>query len=170
MSYHFKIIYSNTLIINKLFRNKDKEKENPPKNQLKIQNKFLFPRKVIGRTRKLIGGRRSTSYVLLDELSGIKIAYSFGIGTENWHISFDKELADKNIDIFMYDHTINKLPYENPKFHFHKIGLSGISNKNNPSLKTLYQILEENNHLQEKNMILKVDCEGCEWESLSFYY
>ena len=255
MSYHFKIIYlilifsfacsiyilkkieaQNILIINKLFSNKDKEKENPPKNQLKIQNKisndnennirtiekenyflkklfkksmktknlsllnnyfeldklfdndrrydgarnclvdyennssciykFFFPRKVIGRTRKLIGGRRSTSYVLLDELSGIKIAYSFGIGTENWHISFDKELADKNIDIFMYDHTINKLPYENPKFHFHKIGLSGISNKNNPSLKTLYQILEENNHLQEKNMILKVDCEGCEWESL----
>ena len=60
MSYHFKIIYlilifsfacsiyilkkieaQNILIINKLFSNKDKEKENPPKNQLKIQNNIL---------------------------------------------------------------------------------------------------------------------------------
>ena len=127
---------------------------------------YLFPKKVLGKKRKLIGGKKSTSYVLLDDLDGIKIAYSIGIGPIDWYLSFDQELADKNIDIFMYDHTINKLAYENPKFHFHKIGLSGNSNNKDSTLNSLYQMLEKNNHLKEKNMILKVDCEGCEWNAL----
>ena len=126
---------------------------------------YLFPKKVLGTTKKLIGQRKSTGYVMLDEFEGIKIAYSFGVGTQDWHISFDRELADRNIDVYMYDHTINKLPYENPKFHFHKIGLRG-KNEKSLMLKTLETILKENGHLSEKNMILKIDIEYSEWESL----
>ena len=59
---------------------------------------------------------------MIDELDGIKISYSFGIGAPDWYIKFDKELADRNIDVYMYDHTIDKIAYNNPKFHFHKIG------------------------------------------------
>ena len=125
---------------------------------------FLFPKKVIGKTRKLYGGNFSTSYVMIDEFEEIKIAYSFGIGPIDWYISFDKELADRNIDVYMYDHTISKLAYENPKFHFHKIGLARKNNQN-VLLKSLYDILKENGHLNEKNMILKVDIEGSEWEA-----
>ena len=60
---------------------------------------YLFPKKVLGTTKKLIGQRKSTGYVMLDEFEGIKIAYSFGVGTQDWHISFDRELADRNIDV-----------------------------------------------------------------------
>ena len=126
---------------------------------------YLYPKKVIGKTRKLYGGKVSTSYVMLEEFEGIKIAYSIGIGDPGWYIAFDKELADRNIDVYMYDHTTRKLPYANPRFHFHKIGLTG-KNNNNPNLKYLEDILRENGHLNEKNMILKIDCEYCEWESL----
>ena len=63
-----------------------------------------------------------TFIIFLNDLKNIKIAYCFGIGSE---ISFEKELADKNIDIFMYDHIINKLPFENSKFHWKKLGLCG---------------------------------------------
>ena len=49
----------------------------------------------------------------------------------------------------MYDHTTRKLPYPNPRFHFHKIGLTG-KNNNNPNLKYLEDILRENGHLNEK--------------------
>ena len=132
-------------------------------NSLCLYN-YLNTKKVKGKNLKLFGGKKSTSYVMIDELEGIKIAYSFGIGAPAWYIEFDKELADRNIDVYMYDHTINKLAYENPKFHFHRIGITG-KNKNNPMLKSLEDILKENGHLNEKDMILKVDVEYAEWES-----
>ena len=125
---------------------------------------YLSTKKVKGKTRILLGGKKSTSYVMIDEFDGIKIAYSFGIGAPDWYIEFDKELADRNIDVYMYDHTIDKIAYENPKFHFHKIGLTG-KDKKNPMLKSLEEILKENGHLNEKDMILKVDIEYSEWES-----
>ena len=79
-------------------------------------------------------------------------------------LKYDKELADRNIDVYMYDHKIDKIAYQNPKFHFHKIGITG-KNKKDPMLKSLEDILKENGHLNEKNMILKVDAEFSEWES-----
>lgn len=126
---------------------------------------YLYPKKVSGKTRILVGGRKSTAYVMLNEFEGIKIAYSFGIGNKIWYLSFDQELAEKNIDIYMYDHTIKKLPYEHPKFHFHKIGLGG-KNQKSSTLKSFEDILKENGHLNEKNMILKMDIEYSEWEAL----
>lgn len=45
-----------------------------------------------------IGSKTDGGYILLNDFENIKIAYSFGISNE---ISFDKELADKNIDVFM---------------------------------------------------------------------
>ena len=48
----------------------------------------------------------------------------------------------------MYEHTIDSLPYYNSKFHWKKIGIN--------------------------NMILKIDVEHAEWESLrdlmKYYY
>jgi hypothetical protein len=52
---------------------------------------YLSTKKVKGKTRKLFGGKKSTSYVMIDELDGIKISYSFGIGAPDWYIEFDKE-------------------------------------------------------------------------------
>lgn len=68
--------------------------------------------------RILIGRKADGGYVLLDDFENIKIAYSFGIDAD---IYFDKDLADRGIDVYMYDHTINSLPYENPKFHWKKL-------------------------------------------------
>ena len=51
---------------------------------------YLYPKKVIGKTRKLFGGRNSAGYVLLNEFDDIKIAYSFGIGNKTFKIFFDK--------------------------------------------------------------------------------
>ena len=63
----------------------------------------------------------------------------------------------------MYDHTISELAFENPKFHWKKIGLTGRNiNKNN--MKTLPELIQINGHLEEKNMILKLDIESNEWD------
>lgn len=65
----------------------------------------------------------------------------------------------------MYDHTIDSLPYYNSKFHWKKIGITG-RNKTNKFLKSLEELIIENGHSSEKNMILKIDVEHAEWESL----
>ena len=124
---------------------------------------LLVPKKVIGKERILIGKKvYDGSYVLLNDFKNIKIAYSFGIERK---IQFDKHLADIGIDIYMYDHTIDSLPYNNSKFHWKKIGISG-KNKSNKSLKSLEGLIIENGHSSEENMILKIDIEHAEWESL----
>jgi hypothetical protein len=83
---------------------------------------LLTSMEILGYNKIRIGRKADGGYILLNDFNNIKIAYSFGISSE---ISFEKELVDKNIDIFMYDHTINKLPFENSKFHWKKIGLCG---------------------------------------------
>jgi len=123
---------------------------------------LILPMEVVGKKRILLGEKYAGSYVLLDDFKNIKIAYSFGI---NSNIQFDKALANKGIDIYMYDHTINSLPYENPKFHWKKIGICGIGNQY-PNMKNLEELIKDNGHINEKDMILKIDVEGWEWESL----
>ena len=124
---------------------------------------FLCPKEVIGKTRILMGNNSDGSYVMLNDFENIKFAYSIGIRDA---IQFDKALADKGIDIYMYDHTINNLAYENEKFHWKKIGIGGISQRSN-NIQTLEEMMKENGHLNEKNMILKMDVEGAEWDTLN---
>ena len=116
----------------------------------------------LGKERILIGEKKDGCYVLLNDFKNIKIAYSFGIFDK---IQFDKSLADRGIDVYMYDHTIDNLPYNNDKFHWEKIGIAGKENTNE-QLKTLEELIKNNGHSSEKNMILKMDVENWEWESL----
>jgi hypothetical protein len=135
---------------------------NDPDNQLCIYH-LIYPKKVIGKNKILIGTKSDGCYVLLDDFTNIQIAYSFGISKE---IQFDDELAKRGIDVYMYDHTINSLPYNNTKFHWKKIGISG-NNQTNDQLKTLEYLLKENGHSSKNNMILKIDVEGWEWNALN---
>ena len=133
-----------------------------PDEQLCIYH-LLVPKKVVGKERILLGSKRDGCYVLLDDFKDIKIAYSFGIATM---IQFDQALAERGIDVYMYDHTIKGLPFQNPKFHWKKIGIKG-NNDNNPELKTLEELLKENGHEKENNMIFKIDTEGAEWNAIN---
>ena len=123
---------------------------------------LLKPKTILGKKKVRIGRNQDGGYILLNDFENIKIAYSFGINNE---ISFDKDLADKNIDIFMYDHTIDRLPFQNKRFHWKKIGLTGKIGKIN-NKKTIQELMNENGHINEKNMILKIDIEGEEWDVL----
>lgn len=113
--------------------------------------------------KNIIRKKTDGCYVLLDDFKNIKIAYSFGISNK---IQFDDALAKRGIDVYMYVHTINSLPYNNSKFHWSKIGICGKNNRT-PNLKTLEEIMIENRHISEKNMILKIDIESWEWSPLN---
>jgi len=125
---------------------------------------LLKPKDVKDKKKVRIGKKGDGGYVLLNDFKNIKFAYSFGIDGE---ISFDKELSEKNIDIFMYDHTIDNICESNSKFHWKKIGLTG-KKEINTNLKTIKELIKENGHIQEKDMILKMDIEGYEWETFLY--
>ena len=136
--------------------------EKDPDKQLCLYQ-FICPKEVINKKRILIGYKGDGSYVMLDDFDNTKIAYSIGI---DGVIQFDKALADKGIDVYMYDHTIKRLPYENEKFHWKKIGIGGNADRAS-NIQTLTDMMKDNGHLKEKNMILKIDVEGYEWNSLN---
>ncbi len=103
-------------------------------------------------------------YMMYDQFKDSKIAYSFGISDD---VSWDKDMAERGFDVYMYDHTIDGLPEKHEKFHWHKIGLSDTYDNRRPELRTLPQLLEDNGHLQQGHMILKIDIEGAEWSVLA---
>ena len=141
--------------------------------------KYFCPKKVVGKNLKLYGLKKDGGYVLTDDLKNIKIAYSFGIDGE---YSFDMHIADNDIDVYMYDPFIkgldfskynlnngqdfkNNIDYYQQKLHFFKIGITG--SKKHHNMKTLQEILNDNGHLNEKDMILKMDVEYAEWDALN---
>lgn len=107
------------------------------------------------------GSDEDGGYLMLDDLSGCDIAYSFGIADD---VSWDKYMAARGFDVYMYDHTIQGLPEENEHFHWQKIGLAGIYREEQPELRTLPMLLRDNGHEQARHMILKMDIEGAELE------
>lgn len=125
--------------------------------------KYFAPKDVVDKSFIRIGRNYDGGYVMVDDFSKCEAAYSFGISDD---VSWDLDIAKRGIDVFLYDHTIEKLPIQNDNFHFFKTGVCGTSGENT-NLKTLEEILTENGHIANKNLILKIDIEGAEWEVFS---
>lgn len=107
-----------------------------------------------------IGRNFDGGYIMADSFRKGGIAYSFGIADD---VSWDNDIANKNYEVFMYDYSIDGLPIHRSNFHFFKKGIGGSRNYEIP-LDTLENIIISNNHVGFKNMILKMDVEGYEYE------
>lgn len=105
------------------------------------------------------GKHNDGGYIMLDDFHAGNIAYSFGICDD---VSWDKDMASRGYDVFMYDHTIDKLPEENPRFHWSKLGIADGRTQDD-RLKTLDELMKANHHESTHNMLLKMDVEGAEW-------
>lgn len=120
--------------------------------------KILKIKELVNHQYIRIGRKYDGGYVMCDDFEQHGIAYSFGINDD---VSWDLDMAQRGYEIYQYDHTIDKLPIENAKFHFYRTGLAdSISHED--CVKTLEEILTDNKHTQEENMILKMDVEGAE--------
>ena len=121
---------------------------------------LLTPMDVSGAKYTRVGQQYDGGYIMLDDVSSRKIdaAYSFGISSD---VSWDEEIAGLGIEIYMYDHTIEKLPKQNPRFHFFKEGVTGDPEEK--GLETLSNLIRRNGHERSKNLLLKMDIEGYEW-------
>ena len=107
------------------------------------------------------GNVNDGGYILINNLSNRNgIAYSFGINDD---VSFDNAIANCGYDVFMYDMTIDDLPYHRPEFHFFKEGIGGKFDSVQ-KLDTLDHFIQRNGHQNQRNMILKMDVEGAEYD------
>lgn len=109
-----------------------------------------------------IGGEADGGYIMIDSLKKSRIAYSFGINND---VAWDSAMVDKGYEVFMYDHTIENLPYDRDGFNFFKEGIAGKSDTEN-LCDTLENFIKRNGHATKTNMVLKMDVEGAEWDFL----
>ena len=125
---------------------------------------LLMPRDVAGGSYVRVGRPFDGGYVMLDNFSAdsVAAAYSFGISND---VSWDEAIAARAIDVFLFDHTIDGLPRQHPRFHFTKLGVTGY--RSGKDLETLGGLLKQNAHAACDNLIMKMDIEGCEWDVLS---
>lgn len=136
----------------------------PPRSQDVFRAlSLLKPYDVKPFAKRRIGCKSDGGYVILDDLDGIDVVYSFGIGNQ---VSFDLELASMGKNIFMFDHTIQGTPLEHSNFHFYKQGLAATNNET-ASLYTLEYQLNRLGHEGRSDLLLKIDIEGAEFEIFS---
>ena len=107
-----------------------------------------------------VGSLGDGGYVLPDDLEQIDSVLSIGIGDED---SFDFHFANKGIQIFQYDHTVESAANKHSLYQFHKIAWGATDSVQTRTLATMVQSHGLNN---SNNGILKFDVEGAEWDCI----
>ncbi|KVQ50556.1 hypothetical protein WT21_10165 [Burkholderia territorii] len=90
------------------------------------------------------------------------IAYSLGINDD---VSWDLDMAQAGCQVYQYDHTIESLPQEHPNFHWSKMGIAAHRSADG-MLDRLDDLVIRNGHAGHRDLVLKMDIEGFEWEVL----
>ena len=116
-----------------------------------------------------LGSRHDGGYVLAEDLLNSGISYSLGVGGNSW---FDMVLESKGYSAYLYDHTQNHIIKDGKEYiipedqniFFNKIGIDSYNHHN---FKTIDQIIKDNKHTKETNMLLQCDIEGSEWDIFS---
>jgi len=106
-----------------------------------------------------VGGANDGGYVMADAFRLSTVAYSIGVGPQ---VIWDADMADRGMTIHQYDHTVPGLPQQHSNFRFNPVGIG--TDLTDPQLITLEEMLRRNGHLEQTNMLLKIDVEGAEWD------
>ena len=119
--------------------------------------------RVEGETLVRVGGEIDGGYVMLDALRppAVTAGYSFGVGHD---VSWDVAVAGRGIDLFLYDHTVKRLPEPVPRGRFVRTGIRGREPV--AGQKTIAEVLADNGHTGRRDLVLKMDIEGAEWPVL----
>jgi hypothetical protein len=122
--------------------------------------RMLRPHRIEGVSKIRLGRPFDGGYIMLNKLDGIEAAYSLGINDD---VSWDLDIAARDIPVFQYDPTINSLPQRSNLFSWRKIGIKG---RHEPGygMTTISKIIRANKHSRSTNLIVKCDIERDEWE------
>jgi len=106
------------------------------------------------------GGNYDGAYILSSALlDDTDIIYSYGVGPEESWITFDRHMTKLQKHVYMYDNLKNGFWTSDPYIHFK----SQYVNSTN-----IYKHIVDNNHTEKTNMVLKMDIEGNEFETLLY--
>jgi hypothetical protein len=119
--------------------------------------KLLVPYNFNGLKR--YGGSYDGGYILAESLlNNSEIIYSYGVGPDESWITFDRDMAKIKKTVYLYDNLKNGFWVHNNPFFVFK---SEYVNSQN-----IYSHIFDNKHTEKTNMILKIDIEGNEYETL----
>ena len=107
-----------------------------------------------------VGASGDGGYVVNDDLSELDGVVSIGIGTD---VSFDLALAEQGVPIFQYDHTVERPPVEHARFVFRKLEWA---RNDSGTTRSLDAMITENQLAARRNLLLKFDVEGAEWDAI----
>jgi hypothetical protein len=121
--------------------------------------RLFSPVAIISAPMIRIGHMADGGYVMADCFTGTRAAFSFGISTE---ISWDRDIAQRDITVYQYDHSVEAPPLADPHFVFHK---KMIGSEQNATCESIASVLQTHGAPRDAN-ILKMDIEGSEWDAL----
>jgi hypothetical protein len=139
------------------------ERERCHQAEMRATLSLISPVAVLNKPKRRVGGPNDGGYVMLDDLDSIGVCYSLGVGPD---VSWDVEMAEHGAIVFQYDHTLEMPPIVHPNFCHFRIGITH-DDALAPDMKRLDTLLRDNGHADRDDMVLKVDIEGHEWDSLA---
>jgi hypothetical protein len=111
----------------------------------------------IDRPLRRVGPDRDGGYLVPDDLDQIAACISPGVSTE---VGFDKDIADRGIDVIMCDASVDRLPVHHDRFKFIKKFVDVQESEQTVTLESLC------NMHKEGDLLLQMDIEGAEYRTL----
>lgn len=118
----------------------------------------LRPHKALGHDKVRIGAAHDGGYVMLDDFAGIRSAIGCGVGD---NVDFEFALAEKGIEVDLFDHTVAGAPRVHQRFWFHRRRISGVPHEDGSSIDL--DGIARRLVRPAGSALLKVDIEGDEW-------
>ncbi len=108
-----------------------------------------------------IGPENDGGYLLPDDLDGIRHAFSPGVSNES---GFEAELADRGMQVFLADHSVDAPAVNHPRFVFDKRFVGCLTDER-------YITLDDWHAAKlgadpDTELLLQMDIEGAEYETL----
>lgn len=99
-------------------------------------------------------------YLVPDDLKGIKACFSPGVSNV---AGFEKDCANRGMEVYMADKSINELPETHENFHFLKKFIGSTNDVDFITLDSwVNQVLED----KTGDLLLQMDIEGFEYETI----
>ncbi len=107
-----------------------------------------------------IGAKADGGYLIPDDLEGISACFSPGVSTCS---DFEKDCADRGMDVFLADRSVDGPATSHPRFHFIKKYLGAFSDDD---FMTMGEWMTLSQVDRGSDILLQMDIEGFEFETI----